>query len=249
MHAPWRPGSSVCTTLPGFQTRDVYPIRSPLLLADYVISVAKGRNIVEIGTRNGDVSACIANFSHKFVAVEMEKSYCTSLRKRGLTVICKDWNLVDLKNDLPVIDVIMWFVWPPTLSEIWLRRLWEFRVSRRHQRHNMTVIIPYDTHIPEDMRYLPLLAGRYNGKIERLFFDEGGSLSSKTEPSYAHANLWRPGRWGIFHIARFDIGTHSGPVPPALRSSLVESIGKNVRPDWDWQRWGWYAGDPPPNRR
>lgn len=144
--------------------------------------------------------------------------------------------MVNLNKDLPAIDVIMWFVWPPTLSEDWLRRLWKHRFKNRKHAQNLTVLIPYDTHIPEDMRYLPLLSGRYNGQIERLFFDEGGSLTSTTEP----------GRWGVFHIARFDIGPHSGPVPPALRPDHVDKIFQNVRPDWNWQRWGWHAGDPPP---
>ena len=35
--APWEPGQSVCPKLPGFEARDVYPTRAPLLLADFLI--------------------------------------------------------------------------------------------------------------------------------------------------------------------------------------------------------------------
>ena len=251
---PWRPGPSICNTLPDFHTVDTYPIRSPIVLADYVLSIAQGRNVVEIGTRNGDVSACIANFTHRYVAVEMERPYCESLKRRGIEVLCKDWNTVDMDADLPLLDVILWWVWPPTLSERWLRQLWQWRFHPKfaekhtaaHRTHNTTVLIVYDGHIPEDMRYLPLLAAQYNGHVDRLFFDEGGPITSQSEPSYAHPNLWRPGRWGVLHVARFDLGPHSGPLPSMLPRTLVDKIFQNVRADWDWPRWGWRAGRPPP---
>lgn len=101
------------------------------MLADYVVSLGRGRSVVEVGTRNGDLSACIANFTRRYTAIEMEEGYCHSLRTRGLTAVCKDFNLINLETELPPIDVIMWFVWPPEISEAWLRKLWRWRKRTR----------------------------------------------------------------------------------------------------------------------
>ena len=252
---PWRPGTSVCPTVPKFRTADTYPTRSPLLLADYVIAAAKRHsagNVVEVGTRNGDLSACIDHFVNKFTAVEMDESYCRSLRKRGLTVLCKDWHKVDMDEDIPgPVDVVFWFCWPPTLSEPWLRRLWEWRLQPRaagKRARNTTVLISFDGHVPEDMRYMPLLVAQYRGEVDRVFFDEGGAITSRSEPSYGHAKLWRPGRWGVLHVAKFELGPASGPLPPPLRADVVDKIFRNVRTDWSWPDFGWTAGEPPPDR-
>lgn len=107
------------------------------------------------------------------------------------------------------------------------------------------MLIVYDTHIPEDMRYLPLLVAQYNGTVDRLFFNEGAAISSSHEPSYGHNQLWRPGRWGVLHVARFDLGLHRGVLPPPLPRDLVEKIHMQVRPNWNWEEFGWRAGTSP----
>ena len=104
----------------------------------------------------------------------------------------------------------------------------------------------YDGHVPEDMRYLPLLASQYRGQVDRIFFDEGSAVTSAREPSYSHSNKWRPGRWGVLHVARFELGAASGPLPDALQYNLVQKIFNNVRADWDWRRFGWRGGELPP---
>ena len=243
----WQPRHSHCESLPGFRPVDTYPTRSPLLLADYVISkVGPGGSVVEVGTRNGDVSECIARSIRKYQAVEMEAAYCRSLRSRGIAVLCEDFNKLSLQGQqLSDTDAFLWFVWPPEMSEAWLRRLWEHAASGK----NMSVLVCYDTHIPEDMRYLPLLASHYGGEVERVFFDEGAPLTSRTEPSYAHPHLWRPGRWGVVHIAHFRLGPTAGPLPKRLRGELTSAIHQRVRTDWSWESFGWRPGREVPNAR
>ena len=52
-------GSSGCLQLPGFAATDIYPMRSPLIVADYLAELARGRQYAEIGTRDGDIVACV----------------------------------------------------------------------------------------------------------------------------------------------------------------------------------------------
>ena len=55
----WLPRSK-CLTLPGITPVDESPIRSPLLIADHLIEYASEKTFMEVGTRNGDISACVA---------------------------------------------------------------------------------------------------------------------------------------------------------------------------------------------
>jgi len=69
------------------------------------------------------------------------------------------------------------------------------------------------------MKSLPFLARKYNGTVERIFFDEGGDVAghatasptyqaaaNKLEASIAHPFYDRPGHWGVFLVGRFEIG-------------------------------------------
>ena len=73
----WKAGESVCPSLPGFVTADLFPIRSPLIVADYLSNLVKGRSYAEIGTRNGDVMGCVSRYAASVTAIEMEEAYCS----------------------------------------------------------------------------------------------------------------------------------------------------------------------------
>ena len=83
------PPASTCLDVPGFSAMDSYPTRSPLLIADYLISLVRGRRYVELGTRNGDIMACVSRFARTATAVEVNREYCRSARARGLQVLCQ----------------------------------------------------------------------------------------------------------------------------------------------------------------
>ena len=74
---------SACLTLPGFSPVDTYPIRSPLMAADFLAPLVAGKNFCEIGTRNGDIMSCVSHFAASVTAIEMDETYCTKLRERG----------------------------------------------------------------------------------------------------------------------------------------------------------------------
>ena len=262
---PWRPGESVCPTLPNFETADLFPIRSPLIVADYLSVAARGRSFCEIGTRNGDVMGCVSRFARSVTAIEMDEGYCAKLRARGFGVACQRIEDIPIE-DFPTADVYYW--WPSdaggqnelvrpqpppstslhlslhlsrprrplsgciaTRASAWVgsrplslsraRAQWLRIVARalRHKAARATVYVGFDVHWQPDMGVLPNLLRKYNGTVERLYFDEGGAISgravespiynaahNKLEASLAHPFFARPGHWGVFLVARFDIG-------------------------------------------
>ena len=105
----WRAGRSVCPSLPNFETADLFPIRSPLMVADYLATHVKGKAFCEIGTRNGDVMGCVSHFAKSVTAIEMDQNYCNKLRKRGFGVACKPFERIGL-DEFPTADVYYW--WP-----------------------------------------------------------------------------------------------------------------------------------------
>lgn len=63
---------------------DAAPIRSPQRVHSYLANQRfSGKDIVEIGTRNGDGMACFAQVARSAVAIEFDKPYCDILRKRS----------------------------------------------------------------------------------------------------------------------------------------------------------------------
>ena len=60
----WLPESK-CSKLPGYAPIDESPIRSPLVVADHLIEYTRGKTFMEIGTRHGDISACVARVSER----------------------------------------------------------------------------------------------------------------------------------------------------------------------------------------
>ena len=89
MPTTWTPPASHCWSLPGFAAVDVYPVRSPLAVADFLAPRVAGKAVCEIGTRNGDIAACLAHHAASVTAIELDQEYCRKLRKRGLRVLCR----------------------------------------------------------------------------------------------------------------------------------------------------------------
>ena len=105
----WVAGASACPSFSGFSAVDAYPIRSPLVVADFLGAQLAGRSFAEIGTRNGDVMSCVSHFTPRVTAIEMDPGYCAQLRQRGFGVACSMFE--DLADaDFPVADVYYW--WP-----------------------------------------------------------------------------------------------------------------------------------------
>ena len=207
----YTPPASNCWSLDGFATVDMYPIRSPLAVADFLAPRVRGKALCEIGTRNGDIAACLAHHASSVTAIEMDRVYCRKLRARGLHVLCRPVEEVR-PQDFAGCEVYFW--WPmdaETQNEAWLRLI---QATHRTLGTNATVFVAHDTHYRKDMVTLPRLAKHYGAQISRVFFDEGGSLEG--EVSYTTPYFSRPGRWGVFHLARFLAGPQAAALPPSF---------------------------------
>lgn len=205
---PWSAGASACHGLPGFEPVDLYPIRSPLVVADFLASHVHGRTLCEIGTRNGDIMSCLMQSSARpsnATAVEMDGRYCRRLRKRGLNVICSQVENVPRESLAAACNVYFWWPMAAQQSPGWL----DLVHAAHDADHPAEVYVAHDTHNLNDIQQMPSLFHRYNGtSVHRVFFDEGGRLHGPA--SYTLTYWGRPGRWGVFHVARFEVHRAAG---------------------------------------
>uniref|UniRef100_A0A6U5NIA9 Methyltransferase domain-containing protein n=1 Tax=Calcidiscus leptoporus TaxID=127549 RepID=A0A6U5NIA9_9EUKA len=211
----WEVGPSVCESVRGFHAADLYPIRSPLAVADFLVARAAGGSMCEIGTRRGDIMSCVHAHNISVTAIEMDRSYCRMLRARGFGAVCK--RVEDIAVDkFPMADVYYW--WPMSAmdqNERWLRIVARAVAANRRRA---TVYIGFDAHYREDMENLPRLVRTYGANVTRIHFDEGGLVSGadtkakfyaaaeeKFEASIARPFYTRPGHWGVFLVAAFSV--------------------------------------------
>ena len=68
------------------QPVDVVPIRSAQAVHSVLATRFRRKDIVEIGTRNGDGMDCFARVAHSAVAIEVDATYCLKLRERARTL-------------------------------------------------------------------------------------------------------------------------------------------------------------------
>ena len=161
----WQAGVSICNSLPDFEAVDQYPIRSPLAVADYLAPRVAGLAFTEIGTRNGDVMACLSHFAGHVTAIELDPIYCAKLRARGFHVICEAVERIP-PSRMPKTDVYFW--WPMSANlqnEVWLRQL---LAAHRSSGRQAVAYVAHDSHFPVDMQMLPQLVQHYGGSIERV---------------------------------------------------------------------------------
>ena len=99
---------------------DASPVRSPQAVHSTLAPWFRGKEIVEIGTRNGDGLLCFAQFATAATAVEMDEHYCMRLRsrgkpagpgRRGFNVSCSRY-----QSGTPDADVYTWWQQSPHLS-------------------------------------------------------------------------------------------------------------------------------------
>lgn len=178
---------SVCLSIPRFETVDESPVRSPLLIADHLIGLVDGKSIFEIGTRNGDILACVAHFAKHAYSAEIMPEYCTKLEERGLTVLCGDFMKQNLRELPTVPDVYFW--WPMTANsqnDMWLTHLRQ-QHSVLFPSHRALAVIAFDHQWAEDEDNRVFMLAKYNNSWEHVIdFYEGDGPRSHGKFSLVH---------------------------------------------------------------
>jgi hypothetical protein len=187
---------SQCLTQPGFKPVDRSPKRSPLLVADHLISYAKGKVIFEVGTRNGDILSCVNPHAKQAYSAEIDPEYCVKLEERGLTVLCDDFRKFS-PSSLPglpegeVPDVFFW--WPmmaDTQNEEWMLHIRD-ALWKQDLGAGKRVIIAFDHNWPRDRLNLQYMWNKYG-------VDMNGE---RHEVNYAENRHWRAsGTFTMLHL-------------------------------------------------
>ena len=137
------------------QAVDISPIRSPQAVHSYLASRFFGRDIVEIGTRNGDGIDCFARLARTATAVELDPTYCTLLRTRAsslasshnssFAVRCGDYRNASLDA-----DAITWWEQLPLTDGGALQHLRREQQAGR-VRADAEAVLLFDPAWPDDV--------------------------------------------------------------------------------------------------
>eukprot|EP00967_Tisochrysis_lutea_P142506 scaffold263381_cov32-Tisochrysis_lutea.AAC.1 len=144
---------------------------------------------------------CVKHFASSVTAVELDRVHCKVLEQRGFQVICRDFLSLQ-PHEMPLADVLYW--WPQMSWE--QNEQWMIHAMRGYEvlNRSVNVVVGFDSHWAADMVSLPRMMHRFKGHaVKRLFFDEGGTWKDMFRLMRVE---FRPGNWGVFHLAQFTIG-------------------------------------------
>ena len=101
---------------PGFRDMDTFNTRAPMAVADALSQLTANKSFLEIGTRKGDIFACVAHSARKTIVVEAFGGYCKNIvqRSKPLGVVVRCPERFPTKGTL---DADIMFTWmPPQLT-------------------------------------------------------------------------------------------------------------------------------------
>jgi len=223
---PYAVAPSICqTATPGFDVMDGYPIRSPLVIADFLLPAVRDKSYTEIGTQAGDIAKCLSFYAARVSAVERMRANCRKLRSRGIDVVCKDVASARNESELPISDVYYWWMLPGDNKVM----LGHVACELMRVQRSATVYFGMDTHLDQPQKIVETMEAlrgcgswhscgsyrrRSTSKLTRLFFDESfgdGIYPNRSQPlefqaTYSTPYNGRPGKWGTFHMFSVELG-------------------------------------------
>lgn len=176
---------------------DVSPIRSPQALHTALLPLFKDRDLVEIGTRNGDGIACYAHVARSAKAIEYRQSSCQKLKIRNATlfnhtgkhfrIACSDYRLAGALD----ADFIVWWHERPQLVDPAMLMHVSNEAHRGHLRPEARVVVLSDQQSTEDAPSWRLLEPMSEQRI-LVPFDEYDACKRRLTGS--RANVCRRAR-------------------------------------------------------
>ena len=79
----WRLGALIALQKGAKALLEVRPGDAAKHASAWLTVRVRGKALCEIGTRNGDIAACLAHHASSVTAIEMDRVYCRKLRARG----------------------------------------------------------------------------------------------------------------------------------------------------------------------
>ena len=203
---------SVCESIPGWSTHDTYPQRSPLATIDHLARHVAGRSFCELGSRHGDISACLKPHARSVSVLEYKASYCAAMRMRGLQVVCDSIYTVAQANPFrfPIADIYFFWV-PHTAVERWLKLL--LNVSRSFSQ-SATAFVQLDSTNRVEASHVKRLAGRYHAtEVIPIFHEEGNrglllkgdQCTPRLASDRGRARVGCTTTRGVVHVLRFEL--------------------------------------------
>eukprot|EP00965_Chrysotila_dentata_P119474 3950086-Pleurochrysis_carterae.AAC.1 len=202
---------------------NTYPMRSPLVVADFLISRSLCGRVVEVGSRFGDIMSCVKPFASQVISIEVKPSYCTALRERGIDVLCEALSEANAKRLLPDAEIYFFWLDPNEISNMRFVKLIHNELVSRNQSAQVIFLVDESVdqgEVGKQMTALERAGFSFGGKAHRLFFDEtvdetqaitGRPLADGgNHASYKRPWAGRSGRWGVMTALVVDVGSQEG---------------------------------------
>eukprot|EP00320_Phaeocystis_rex_P000401 CAMPEP_0119066868 /NCGR_PEP_ID=MMETSP1178-20130426/9298_1 /TAXON_ID=33656 /ORGANISM="unid sp, Strain CCMP2000" /LENGTH=540 /DNA_ID=CAMNT_0007048497 /DNA_START=283 /DNA_END=1905 /DNA_ORIENTATION=- len=233
-----RLGSPDCKALVP-NTVDAPPMRTPQAVHSSLIRHITGKELVEIGTRNGDGMSCFARVARRATAVELSSTYCQKLRERSqqlmlsagsnFSVDCRAYQQADLDA-----DVITWWAETPILKN-WdvLQRLAR-GVQSGQVRATAEALLIFDPLWPPDLADWRDFGAPLAHWTTNVSFDETDLCWRSHERRLGRLTGARRERLcnrakGVFHVAAISINSlPRGKRPTAAREQHSGIETKNM---------------------
>jgi hypothetical protein len=149
-------------------------------MADFLISLlppatgSKKARYTEIGTRNGDIFACVSHFAApESTAIEGDKRACAALKERGIKHLCVDYETLTTPEKFPEAELYYFWSYPEE-SEHLLKHILQIERKRKRKGKGVKLVLNFDMQYIEDFKVRALIADAYGGDwSNKVFFDEG----------------------------------------------------------------------------